>query len=52
MHFLKLKIEAYNKVIHETLIRKRLCLSINEYSLSYSGPFEYNPLGGQKLSLH
>lgn len=50
MYFLKSKIEAANKAVHVFLLRKTLC--INKDGLSYLGPFECNPLGGQKFSLH
>ena len=50
MYFLKSKIEANNKVVHITLVRKFL-VGINKDGLSYSGPLEHSPLGGQKFSL-
>lgn len=47
VYFLKPKIEAGNKAVHVTLLRKKNCLRMNKDSLRYSGPLECNSLSGQ-----
>ena len=49
MYFLKSKIEADNKAVHVTLVRKTL--SLNKEGLSDSEPLESSLPGGQKFSL-